>query len=200
MIVDWERILWFKDLKINSCFYGSAGFPGRIDVDNSSFAKGVFAALQKKGVRRVAFINGYEFMTAPFLALVSDYGLETNPEWIISPTSNNDLTGRMQSYGYEAFLKLWSAKERPEALVVFPDSVCRGVIMGILSKGVRVPEELLVATHLNSGVDFPCPFPLLKSMLDPADMADAAMEQIRRSMQGLPKHELLVPFTFEEDL
>jgi len=199
MIIDWERLLWFKELGIPSSFYGSANFPGRVDVEVRSFASGVLESFRKRGVKRVAFINGYDMVTKPFMETLAKLEMETRPEWTFIPKKAEDLTGRMQSWGYESFLKLWSSKEKPDALAVFPDSVCRGVIMGILAKGVKVPERLLVATHLNKGIDFPCPFPLLKSIMDPAAIVDASMEQIRIAMQGLPQGEALAPLTMEED-
>ena len=66
-----------------------------------------------------------------------------------------------EQYGYEEFLKLWSLPEKPEGLIVFPDTVARRMLLALREKHVRVPEELKLVLHKNESLDLFCPLPVL---------------------------------------
>lgn len=104
--------------------------------------------------------------------------------------------------GWRAFQRAWSDANRPEGLLVTDDVLFAGVLQGILAAGVRIPDELLVATHANVGLTPPAPFPVLRLEFDPAEFArthvDCLLRQIEEPEAKLPRR-VVVPFRRVED-
>jgi len=99
-----------------------------------------------------------------FLQCVAEAGLKTQKSWLRFP----EVTQREQEmYGYREFHKLWSLKEKPDGLLVYPENVSRGVVLAALEMQVKVPSQLKLVLHKNQNV------------------AEALMQQMKDKFAGL---------------
>jgi DNA-binding LacI/PurR family transcriptional regulator len=80
--------------------------------------------------------------------------------------------------------RLWAQPERPDGLVVFPDSIASGAIHALLALGVKVPDDLRLVLHRNRGVPLLCPLPATFLEADPDEMAAVLVRQVRELHAG----------------
>lgn len=113
-------------------------------------------------------------------ACLARHGLTTDPAWRL-PLPHELMTERV---GYEMFLRLWASPRHPDALIVKDDVLGLGILRGILHLGVRVPEELHVATVTNEGIEFPFHMPLTRYEVSPKRQANAAVAMMLQLLRG----------------
>jgi DNA-binding LacI/PurR family transcriptional regulator len=133
--------------------------------------------------RNVAFYDAFRESAAAL-------GMETRKEWIVAPEA---YAGVSEQLGYDEFKKLWALPERPEGLFVFPDILARGVTVGIVEAGVRVPEELKLVFHRNAGVEFLSPLPVSWVEASADEFAEALVAQIHRQLRGEKVEPIFLP-------
>ena len=121
----------------------------------------------------------------------------TRKEWTRVPS---EYVVEKALYGYNEFHSLWGQPEHPEAVLVYPDMVVRGVITAALELGAHLSEKVTFCFHRNARVDILCPFPALWTITDEAKIADALIDLVRRGHAGNPIEPALVPSVFEESL
>ncbi len=92
--------------------------------------------------------------------LLTESGIEVKDEWIFLASEN---PGRAaidpDHFAYEGFNQIWQAKEKPNGLFVYTDSLISGTLISILSNRVMVPEQLKLVLHRNSECNVLCPVP-----------------------------------------
>jgi DNA-binding LacI/PurR family transcriptional regulator len=86
--------------------------------------------------------------------------------------------------GHRAFIK--DIKEHPaiDGVLVTNDAVCRGVLYGILEKGLKIPEDIAVISHSNKGVNIFCHVPLTKLEVCPRDFAEKSVDSLIAKIKG----------------
>ncbi len=94
-------------------------------------------------------------------------GLEFRPEWQIEAVYRH-----AQGDGAEALRRLWTAScGRPEGLLVLDDMLYRDLAPMLLHNGIRVPEDVVIVSHMNVRDTRPlAPKPVML-MVDPDEMA-----------------------------
>lgn len=115
-------------------------------------------------------------------------GLATNPQWIQIAQA-----GASESTGSALFTQLWAQKSRPDGLLVFPDVMARGVMVAMLGKRLRVPQDLKVIFHSNAEMAFYCPLSVEWVVTHAARLADALIDSIQRQVAGNPPAPVLLP-------
>ena len=140
-------------------------------------------------------VDSDETSFAPhFLQEAERCGLKVLPEWIRVPTKYVHEKAR---FGYTEFHHLWSHPQRPDAVIVFPDIVVRGVITAALELGAHLGNKTTFCFHRNAHVDILCPFPAMWTIFDEAMMADALIDIVRLQHAGKPISPVLLPPGFE---
>jgi DNA-binding LacI/PurR family transcriptional regulator len=132
-----------------------------------------------------------------FVRRADQLGVLVRKEWVRRP-KNKPLGEQHAPFGYDQFHALWKQRERPEALVIWPDSVAHGALMAISEQSVRIPQELKLILHKNDAVDLFCPFPASFVVTRVQEVAAALWEQIRKQSQGEPCRPILVPFQIQK--
>jgi DNA-binding LacI/PurR family transcriptional regulator len=79
-------------------------------------------------------------------------------------------------------------------LFVYPDTSARGVMGAALELGVRVPEDLKLIFHHNTGVSWHCPLAVDWIETDTAQWADEMIRQVRRQMEGGEVAPVAMPY------
>ena len=169
----------------------------------------IFQRLAKKKCRSVGLISSLQtipdlpnlsdelYFTAHFLEEAERHRMLTRKEWTRVP---REYVVEKALYGYNDFHSLWGQPEHPEAVLVYPDMVVRGVITAALELGAHLSEKLTFCFHRNAHVDILCPFPALWTITDEAKIADALIDLVRRQHEGKPITPVIVPSIFEESL
>ena len=130
-----------------------------------------------------------------FVDIATDLGLTVRNEWMrLYHEPRLDPVRDQEQYGYEEFLKLWSLPEKPEGLIVFPDTVARGVLLALREKHVRVPEELKLVLHKNESLSLFCPMPATFVVSSERGMARALIEQVQKQFRGESCERISLPF------
>jgi|GEM_PF-625506 len=121
-------------------------------------------------------------------------GMSTRPAWIRkSKKKERDMAG----FGYREFHELWRQPEHPDAVIAFPDTVVRGVILAALEAGVRAPRDVRFFFHRNAGVNLLCPFPVGWEITDEDRIAEALITMIRDQHQGKKIQPVFIPNRLE---
>lgn len=186
---------WITRLPIPiSCMSGDISVKQRIGTNIGQCVLQGISELHKQGCTKVGFISCLTMKAADpaggygaggiynvFLEAAREHGLKISNDWIHIPDRYIDAK---EQYGWETFHKIWSSPERPDGLLVWPDSAVRGVMSAVLAQGVSVPDELRLAVHINDKVPCPCPVPCTQIVSDESDLADGIIKMLHEQLRG----------------
>ena len=119
--------------------------------------------------------------------LTSDHWIKTAEEFV-------EGKAPQEGFGYAQFMRIWSLSQRPEGLIVYPNTCAVGVITGILEKRVNVPEELKLVFHKHRELDYLCPLPVSFLYSSTAEVAKTLLEQITQQFEGEAVTSVTLPF------
>ncbi len=107
-------------------------------------------ALHRHGCRRLACVAAGKGARNELLELFAceaqRLGLATRPEWIVQAPYAHE-----RGDGAAAFRRLWlSQAEKPDGLLVLDDMLYLDMASTFLLNGIRVPQDLVVASHANA--------------------------------------------------
>lgn len=175
------------------------------DVINDFFAFGRDAMrwLVDRGVRDVLCMGFVEKGTAydGVLQAAAQSGLSA-PR--IQPFEQFS-TPAMEASVYRQMLAIldgWEQGERrPQALLVSDDVAMRAVALALVQRQVRVPEDLIVITLANEGIDLHYGIPVVRYEFSPAANARTALDLLDRKMRGepLPRLPVALPGRIREE-
>ena len=163
--------------------------------------------LYAKGCRSVGFfasacLNPRSALQSEVLFFVDDFirqveacRMTIRPEWI-SHIECPETEGTQ--FGYDAFHHLWHMKNRPDALVVIPDIVVRGVILAALELGVHRSRDMEFCFYRNAHIPVYCPFPALWAVGDEEEVASSLIEQVLRQHSGQKVSPIRRHYKFED--
>ena len=163
--------------------------------------------LYAKGCRSVGFLasarlNPRSALQSEVLFFVDDFirqveacRMTIRPEWI-SQIECPETEGTQ--FGYDAFHHLWHMKNRPDALVVIPDIVVRGVILAALELGTHKSRDMEFCFYRNAHIPMYCPFPALWAVADEKEVAAALIKQISLQHAGQKVSPLRCHYRFED--
>jgi len=207
-----EEIPWLSKLGVPLALSSSTPVPHRVGWDTAQMMRLALGDLKRQGCRTVGLIlptaaspcgplqtEGPEDIHGLFQNFakgVQDHHLETRNAWVRVP--DGPLADRdYEEYGYRQFQEIWKQSERPDGLLVYPDTVVRGCVTAILQKRVSVPGDLKLVLHRNEGIPVSCPFPASWLVSDAALVANALISQIELQLAGKAVSPILCPYTLE---
>jgi DNA-binding LacI/PurR family transcriptional regulator len=115
------------------------------------------------------------------------YQMRCDEAWLRGTAAKYLETADSAGFAYREFHRLWSLPERPEGLIVEPDSIAPGFLMALMERQVRVPEQLRVILHKNFTTTLFCPFPVTFAVLRESLVAEAMLKQARGVIDGSSK-------------
>lgn len=114
-----------------------------------------------------------------FLRLVAEEGMETRADWM--PYHDWHVA---EQEGYRLFNRLWEQPDRPDAVVVTDDVLCRGVLRATLERGVRLPEDLRLITNANAYVPLPFHKSVTRVEFDGMEQGQTGAEMMLELVRG----------------
>lgn len=191
---------WIRRLPVAMAVLTPHAVPGSVHLNWDKMIRDAAGALAARGCRRVGIMSPYErvvsYAESPvFLDEAKKLELETDPRWVVEMPESE--VGRIESFGYEQFHKLWRSPERPEGLFLTSDVLARGALTAIVELGIDVPRELQLVVHRNAEIAVFCPFPVTWATVRVREIAHALIEQIRRQLRGEEALPIRVPVAME---
>lgn len=196
---------WLKALPVTSSFVSSNETLCPVGFDHAQMLRLALGKLRDRGCKSVAIISAirvpsdvhhpYFRFYDTFVSAINDTGLCARDDWVITPSEH---VSDHERYGYEAVHRLRQASEQPDGLLVYPDTSARGAMLALLELGVRVPEELKVVCHRNTGVHWTCPLPVSWVESDTARCAAEMIRQVRRQKAGQAIETVRLPYEFAD--
>jgi DNA-binding LacI/PurR family transcriptional regulator len=186
----------------------SSQSPVTLNYDVESLFQGSMQQLAAAGCRSVGLLGGrfadvederrYPFY-ATFRKAAKDAGLTAKDEWISAPTHFLQVQ-EIERHGYEEFHWLWKRPDRPDGLMVFPDTMAKGAILAILECGLaNVSEKMKFLFHRNAHLDYLCPFPAMWAISDEDALAAELVAQIQKQFEGQRLSSVQIPYSFKSD-
>jgi DNA-binding LacI/PurR family transcriptional regulator len=191
----------------SSVFTAAIGVSNKLGFDNKKYFQEVLSRLAAKGCRSVGIISSADslahvrlsseamFFTDDFRREVEVQGMVTREEWVRIPQTH---TTDRSAFGYEEFHRLWRQPSHPDAVIVFPDVVVRGVVTAALELGVHNSQDVVFCFHRNARSQILCPFPALWVISDEESAAEALIDLVRRQHAGKKISPVRLPFLFKD--
>jgi DNA-binding LacI/PurR family transcriptional regulator len=208
-MVSADNLKWLLKLPTPLAVMSSRmGIANKVGFDEPHNLKRMLTHLRAQGCRTVGVISNLYadersafqserlLFDELFAQALEATGMRTRSSWIRkSKKVEHDGLAR---FGYHEFHELWRQSEHPDAVIVFPDMVVRGVILAALEAGVRVPQDVRFFFHRNAHVDLLCPFPAGWEISDEDKVAKAMITMVRDLHQGKKVHPVYIPNEFED--
>jgi DNA-binding LacI/PurR family transcriptional regulator len=153
-------------------------------MEEGSALADLIAHCQACGVRRFGLVTAYGERGLPVLAAAAQAGLQCQ-HLIARPAAvRGELENVVERAGFTAIARLLAGRARlPELLYFDDDYLARGGLAALLAAGLRIPDEVQVASHVNVGHAPVMPWPLTRIEHDPRGDAVALADLVRRVLQ-----------------
>ena len=160
-------------------FYDDALDADCVLSDNLAGGYRLARHLLEGGYRKIGFVGSIHATSSNmdrYLGMVKallEAGIPPNPEWLLE-----DRDGR------GVFIPLRLPETLPEAFLCSCDEVAFHLVQHLTEKGLRVPEDIAVAGYDDYRYSTICHPPLTSYRVNVPEMARAAVELIRRKLEG----------------
>lgn len=177
----------------------------RVTSTSGIFEK-LIEAIRLQGGTKLAMINAQNDLINPeesgeferheyyikLFAALKEAGIENRPEWNYIPEESdaNLVKAKYTHFAYEAFNKIWDNEEKPDCLFVYPDDLIMGTILAVTTHGIKVPEDIKLIMHRNSGNEVLCTLPCYFIETNVHDMAQGLVQLIKDQFEGREINEI----------
>lgn len=196
-----------------SCM-SSARVKNRVRHKYLSMVNSVIEVMRRHGRSKLGIICGISDCINPvesgeqerhkfyqdFYADLKKAGIDNRPEWNFIIPEDHDLnkSGRFNHFAFEGFNSIWAAQDKPDALYVYPDDFIMGAILAVATLNVRVPDDLHLILHRNSGYDVLCPLPCTFIESDVDFIADGLIRLIEDQFDGIEISDIAFDYRIVE--
>lgn len=164
-----------------------------VTMENADFTHGALECIKEHNRRRIAYIRTfpappYTQDVDEFLQFGTSQGLKVGKKDIyqIVPPSSGIMN--FESTGYSEMIKLmnkWDIRKSwPDALIVSDDVLMKGVALALRERKIKVPEQLLVITDANEGINYPYLVPVVRIEISPREISQTLTRILWEVMRG----------------
>ncbi len=101
-----------------------------------------------------------------------------------------------RSAGYETAREIFkSHRTRFDALFIFDDRACEGVVVALLELGLRIPQDVALLSWANKGVEIFSPVPVTRLEFDTAEHAKALLDDLESQIEGRSRRKITMRAT-----
>jgi DNA-binding LacI/PurR family transcriptional regulator len=180
---------WLQNLPVPICLAWEASHPATVCNDKRHLIVTALERFQKCGCKSVGLISSSPSLADIFSTEATNYQLQTAESWI-QVLRNSEVC---EEAGSRMFKQLWAQDHHPDALLVFPDVLARGVMIAMLEAHLEIPKDLRVIFHMNAELAFYCPFPVDWVVTRATRIASAAIESIENQIAGSRAKMVTIP-------
>lgn len=167
----------------------SEGGIHHIILDNQSLtdlAIEQFAARGRKKIAAIAY--GRAPVEEQFWRSCAAYGVQCRPEWYVTVGLDYPQTAR----NIVRLIFGLPKADRPEGLLILDDNFMEEACAGLISMGVRVPEEVEVVSHCTWPRPVPSMLPIRYVGFDAQEVIDASIRIINQARSKEPVVDAIV--------
>jgi DNA-binding LacI/PurR family transcriptional regulator len=188
---DWTQPLE-REFRLPTACFASTVPDFDVQWDTYRFGRDAVAYLAEKGRRKLAFLRTQWRSMERFLEFdgfcdeIRARGL-SQPD--ILQVSRTTLSARQEAEIQQAVaqaIRHWQSRPEgmPDGLVVNDDVSMRVAALALLAAGVRVPDELMIVTFANEGVNLHYGLPVVRYEFSTTEVARQLVEVLRKRMAG----------------
>jgi substrate-binding family protein/regulatory GntR family protein len=86
--------------------------------------------------------------------------------------------------GRRGLARLWDSRKHPDGIVLTDDWHGLGAMQALMERGIHIPQQVRLATHVNTGYELPLPCPVTRLQVDPRDLARAMLDLLEEVWAG----------------
>ncbi|MDD3154265.1 MAG: GntR family transcriptional regulator [Victivallaceae bacterium] len=95
--------------------------------------------------------------------------------------------------GYERGKEFCRSPNRPDAILVNHDVICRGLLLALVEHGIKIPRDIGVISYINKGCEFISPVKLTALLQDPERIACRCLDTLEEAIQTGTKGRVFAP-------
>jgi DNA-binding transcriptional regulator YhcF (GntR family) len=153
--------------------------PLSVEVDIPTALQAGVRYLHAENCQRIALLaHSLEAYTDWELTFRSECQLLGLDFEVMSQPQKEVTYASMEHFGEHAIKTLLDATDPPDGILIADDFIGRGILPTLLSRGIRIPDDLKICTHCRRGDAFPSIFglPIARIESDTIAVADAASD------------------------
>lgn len=162
-------------------------------TENADFIHSALECILERKRHRIAYIRTFSSFpytqdVDEFLQFGTSQGLKVgkNDIYQIMPPASGIMN--FESTGYSEMIKLmnqWDTRKSwPDALIVSDDVLMKGVALALRERKIKVPEQLLVITDANEGINYTYLVPVVRIEISPREISQALTRILWEIMLG----------------
>lgn len=192
-----EEADWLEKLPIPVSLYGVTGSSRSALETDGDFLEVSLQRLKARKCRSVGLITGIGVGDVEnFIQLAKRMGFKTSRQWVCRQEAWPE---EFEQFGFESFGRIWSSEKKPDGLIVHPDSIALGVIMAILQKGIRIPEDLHLVMHCNEEVYLHCPLPVDWQVVSIVRIVEGLWKFLQIQAEGKRPRKITIPLVMRPE-
>lgn len=187
-------------LSMPTAFITPMQTPNRVAFDERGFLRESLRRLSLQGCKSVGLLSHEHLSVGAsiydlFLEELRKTTLSSREEWIRRP---GQPVSRIGKYGYFEFRKVLALRDKPDGIIVYPDTAARGVIIAALEAGLRIPEQMRFVIQRNAHANLLCPFPVTWAICDEETVAEGLLQIVENQFRGEKPRAVTIPYRFSE--
>jgi len=175
--------------EVPAVYYSAFGKHYSVDIDWLYLAYQAVVLLFQHGKRNIALLTPYwieaingQHILRGYQDALREHNLPFRKEWVVD--SHQEEGSGAEEAGAEAVRRLWESDRHPDGIIFADDFQALGGTQVLVDLGVGVPDEVMVATHMNKGYTLSYPVPVLGLRIDPEAIAREMMTMLDLLMDG----------------
>ncbi len=202
---------WHDTLPIPRAALSNPQKPHAISWKRRTVVSDVVKQLASRGCQKIGIIAPLVLHDDPdadsyqagfykgFVSTLKELGLPFNPAWSHGLASVNEymLGSEMPAFGYTGITKIFTQKDRPDGLFIYPDTLASGALMSLSQLNIRIPEQCQLLVHTNAETPIFCPYPVDRLIYKAEDAAIAMVKHIRSLLAGKTPRPEELPYYIE---
>jgi DNA-binding LacI/PurR family transcriptional regulator len=166
----------------------------RVLYNGDNFYNDVFNSFKEKGCDNIGMLHVSgkfalrepDYHTNKFREKISGTGIKLNEGWTRYSTYKDGISSERNAF--ELFMQCFEENDKlPSVLLITDDIVCKGILRGILTAGVELPQDMKLITRSNKGISLPYHKEVTRFEHDPQK---AVAEAVRIMLKAINKERV----------
>lgn len=170
--------------------YSAVGRHYTVDIDWFYLTYQAAALLIQHGKQNIALLTPYwtkeingQHIVRGYQDALRDHNVPFRKEWVVD--SRQEEGQGPEEAGAKAVRQLWENDLHPDGIIFADDFQALGGTQMLVDLGVEIPDEVMVASHMNKGYTLSYPVPVWGFRIDPKAIAQEMVTMLDLLMRGV---------------
>lgn len=189
-----EHLEWLPNLPVPVSLLTSVHMPKSVKGNDQQFVRESLRHLATRGCKTVGMIPNPWFHSKEYQMICKEEAAAAGVHIIEGKERTAlDFYPTPVEYGYRSFMNRWQTEEKPDGLLVYPDSYVPGVLTAILELRLSIPQDLKLLFYRNREIPLHCTVPVDWSVISISAFADSMIQQLKEQLTGKTSGEISLP-------